>query len=117
MVSENKQDDKFYKRLINRPQFNMFLSQLDDETAVEYDKGQRHHNHNRLIGLLNDKYILNILPHDSKSNIYTNRISYNTRTDAYFENGNTKGKFLKEWHRGALETENLEYHHDDYWHM
>ncbi|CAG8447898.1 9942_t:CDS:2 [Diversispora eburnea] len=61
MVSENQQDDRFYRRLINRPQFNMFLSQSDDETAVD--------------------------------------------------------KFLKEWHRGVLKTENLEFHHDDYWHM
>ncbi|RHZ50119.1 hypothetical protein Glove_505g17 [Diversispora epigaea] len=132
MVSENPQeDDRFYRRLINRPQFNMFLSQSDDETAVEYIKGKCQQNlssnyssqfskpisSNRLIGLLNDKYILNILPHESKPNIYTNRISYNTRTDAYFENGNTKSKFLKEWHRGVLKTENLEFHHDDYWHM
>ncbi len=67
-------------------------------------------------GLFNDKYPLHTIPHPTKQNILTNRISYSIESDSYYENGTTNKKYLEFWDQGALYHKNLVYvtdHFDD----
>ena len=61
-------------------------------------------------GLFNDKYPLHAISHPTKQNILMNRISYNIRTDSYYENGIINKKYLEFWNQGALYHKNLIYH-------
>ncbi|CAG8529956.1 3822_t:CDS:2 [Funneliformis mosseae] len=60
-------------------------------------------------GLFNDKHKLHVIPHPTKSNVFVNRISYDIRSDAYYENGI---KYIEFWDRGAYSFENLIYVYD-----
>ncbi|CAG8562538.1 15208_t:CDS:2 [Funneliformis caledonium] len=63
-------------------------------------------------GLFNNTYRLNILPHQEKSNTFLHRMSYNARTDAYYENGIIEKKYLRIWRRGTLKCKNIAYDAD-----
>ncbi|CAI2183985.1 18947_t:CDS:2 [Funneliformis geosporum] len=60
-------------------------------------------------GLFNDKHQLHVIPHPAKQNVFMNRISYDTRSDTYYENGI---KYIEFWDRGAYSHENLIYVYD-----
>ncbi|RIA80863.1 hypothetical protein C1645_813229 [Glomus cerebriforme] len=63
------------------------------------------------LGLLNNKYRLHVIPSNdlNLSNIFTHRICYNTRNNAYYENGIFNKKYLKCWKKGCLEYDNIAY--------
>src|SRR5436305_11061551 len=53
-------------------------------------------------GLFNNKYPLHITPHPKKQNIYMNRISYDTQSDSYYENGIIDKKYIEFWNEGVF---------------
>ncbi|RIA94001.1 BTB/POZ domain-containing protein [Glomus cerebriforme] len=59
-------------------------------------------------GLFVDKFPLHVIPVEGKDHLFMNRISYNTQTDAYYENGNLSNKYLKKWKEGAYQWDNIE---------
>jgi hypothetical protein len=63
------------------------------------------------LGLLNNKYRLHVIPNNnsSLSNQFTHRICYNTRNNAYYENGIFNKKYLKSWKKGCMEYDNIAY--------
>jgi hypothetical protein len=61
------------------------------------------------LGLLNNKYRLHVIPNNLNSNLFTHRICYNTRNNAYYENSIFNQKYLKSWKRGCLEYDNIAY--------
>jgi len=61
-------------------------------------------------GLFNDKYPLHTIPHPTKQNVLMNSISYNIKSDSYYENGIINKKYLEFWNQGALYHKNLIYH-------
>ncbi len=68
-------------------------------------------------GLFNDKYPLHTIPHPTKQNVLMNRISYNIRTDSYYENyehGIINKKYLEAWDQGTLYHKNLIHNHIKY---
>ncbi|CAG8666427.1 42169_t:CDS:2 [Gigaspora margarita] len=63
-------------------------------------------------GLLSNKVKLHVLPHYKNPSYFTHQISYNTRTDAYYENDLNEmsflikdSGFLKYWRSGMLDYE------------
>ncbi|RGB41793.1 hypothetical protein C1646_684840 [Rhizophagus diaphanus] len=65
------------------------------------------------LGLLNNKYRLHVIPNNNSSNQFTHRISYNTRNNAYYENGIFNKKYLKSWKKGCMEYDNIAYKVDN----
>ncbi|CAJ0749204.1 10536_t:CDS:2 [Entrophospora sp. SA101] len=61
----------------------------------------------KIDGIFNNKFIFNVIKHELKPHMYKHRISYNTRTNAYYENGNFKTKYIRGWNRGTLKSENI----------
>ncbi|CAB4477574.1 unnamed protein product [Rhizophagus irregularis] len=63
-------------------------------------------------GVFADKYSLNVIQTEENNNLnlnlFMNRISYNTYTDAYYENGDLSHKYLKNWKKGAYQCDNIE---------
>ncbi|POG64973.1 hypothetical protein GLOIN_2v1782244 [Rhizophagus irregularis DAOM 181602=DAOM 197198] len=69
-----------------------FSNLLEDNMRLKVDESIKK---DIVTGLFNNKYKFNILPNEKKKNLFNHRISYNTRTDAYYENGITTNKYLK----------------------
>src|SRR2546423_570967 len=65
--------------------------------------------HNKPYGLFNNKHPLHIVPHPTKRNVFMNRISYDTQSDSYYENGIIDKKYIEFWDQGVLCSENLNY--------
>jgi hypothetical protein len=63
-------------------------------------------------GIFCDKFLLHVIPVEmnNKNNLFMNRISYNTKTNAYYENGILSDKYLKKWED---EENNIEFKNDD----
>lgn len=89
-----------------------FSNLLEDNMRLKVDDSIKK---DIVSGLFNNKYKFNILPNEKKKNLFNHRISYNTRTDAYYENGITTNKYLKKWNRGALEFYNIAYNVEYNW--
>jgi len=104
------------------PHFKMLSksSSNDPESAVLHDPSELLSSvklSNTPHGLFNDKYPLHTIPHPTKQNVLMNRISYNIRTDSYYENyeyGIINKKYIEVWDQGALYLKNLVYHHINY---
>ncbi|CAG8579649.1 14165_t:CDS:2 [Acaulospora morrowiae] len=60
-------------------------------------------------GLFNDIYPIHLKPHIAKSNVFTHRMTYNTRLDAYYENDVSDRMYLENWDRGAYDHRNIVY--------
>ncbi|CAB4491725.1 unnamed protein product [Rhizophagus irregularis] len=58
-------------------------------------------------GTLSDRFSLHVVPVDEKNNLFINRISYNTQTNAYYENGILSNKYLKKWAEGTYQWDNI----------
>ncbi|EXX52310.1 hypothetical protein RhiirA5_503451 [Rhizophagus irregularis] len=74
------------------------------ETAEVYDETNG--------GIFCDKFLLHVIPikMNNNNNLYKNRISYNTKTNAYYENGILSNKYLKKWKE---RTNDIELINDD----
>ncbi|GBB89627.1 hypothetical protein RclHR1_16370004 [Rhizophagus clarus] len=58
-------------------------------------------------GTFGERFTLHVIPVENHKNLFTNRISYNTQTNAYYENGILTNKYLKKWAEGAYEWDNI----------
>ncbi|RHZ77603.1 hypothetical protein Glove_174g51 [Diversispora epigaea] len=68
-------------------------------------------------GSLNDKLLLHVLKDDLNQNLYTHRLSYNSGTDGYYENGNIDEEFIEGWKNGVLQWNNIERKIEYDWNM
>ncbi|CAG8477608.1 12308_t:CDS:2 [Acaulospora colombiana] len=58
-------------------------------------------------GLLNDIHPIHLKPHATKSNVFTHRMTYCTRLNAYYENGVTDRIYIENWDRGTYDYRNV----------
>jgi hypothetical protein len=58
-------------------------------------------------GTFGDRFSLHVIPIDNQKNLFMNRISYNTQTNAYYENGILSNKYLRKWAEGAYQWDNI----------
>ncbi|RIA98395.1 hypothetical protein C1645_731740 [Glomus cerebriforme] len=84
---------------IEDPESAVFNNDSDLLSSVSL--GDKHY------GLFNDKYPLHVIPHPEKHNIYMNRVSYDTQSDSYYENGIIDKKYIEFWDKGVFFYENL----------
>ncbi|CAI2190586.1 11702_t:CDS:1 [Funneliformis geosporum] len=56
-----------------------------------------------------DKFALHVISveDDVKNNLYTNRVSYNTQENAYYENGILLNKYINGWESGTYQWDNI----------
>ncbi|RIA87164.1 hypothetical protein C1645_828187 [Glomus cerebriforme] len=59
-------------------------------------------------GTFGENFSLHVIPIEGKKNLFMNRISYNTQTNAYYENGILSHKYLKKWGMGTENWDNIE---------
>ncbi|CAG8503374.1 14142_t:CDS:2 [Acaulospora colombiana] len=68
-------------------------------------------------GILNDKDLIHVLKDDEKPDMYTHRLSYNTVTNAYYENGRLDREYIKTWKKGVLLWDNIDYKREYDWNI
>ncbi|CAG8520476.1 1252_t:CDS:2 [Diversispora eburnea] len=68
-------------------------------------------------GSLNDKLLLHVLKDDLNQNLHTHRLSYDSKTDKYYENGNIEEEFITGWKNGVLQWNNVERKIEYDWNM
>jgi hypothetical protein len=83
----------------------------ESETAILNDRSELLSliNNDKPYGLFNNKHPLHIISHPEKQNIFMNRISYDTQSDSYYENGIIDKKYIEFWNSGVFYYHNLIY--------
>ncbi|CAG8556211.1 3672_t:CDS:2 [Funneliformis caledonium] len=93
--------------ILRAPEVSNLPPEKTDENLSEQQSPLPSKSDQPVGGRFCDKFPLHVISVED-NNLYTNRVSYNTQQNAYYENGILSNKYINGWNNGTFRWDNIE---------